>query len=273
MFSFVYSQDTTEVTPEFGWKNELVGGINLSQTSFSNWVEGGENSMAWQLNLNFQFVNSQKKFNWANSGKLTFGQIKLGKEEIRKSIDEIKLESIVTYKLGILVDPYIALTGQTQFAPGYNYETDPKIQISDFMDPVYFQESFGIEYEPVKVIKIRMGGAFKQTITNNFPMPFADDPKTTEIEKTKNEFGAELVTKVQWNISDNLILSSKLELFSTLEKIKRTDVNWDNLITAKISKYFNINFNTKIFYDYDISRKRQIKQALALGLTYSFIGS
>jgi len=48
-------------------------------------------------------------------------------------------------------------------------------------------------------------------------------------------------------------------------------VNWDNIFTAKLTQYININFNITLFYDRDTSVKRQLKQSLALGLTYSFL--
>ena len=32
--------------PEYGWKNELVGSINVTQASFDNWQQGGEDMVA-----------------------------------------------------------------------------------------------------------------------------------------------------------------------------------------------------------------------------------
>lgn len=267
----ILAQDKPAEEPKYGWQKEMVGGLNLTQTSFDNWKQGGENSYAWQLNLNFKFINDQEKTNWANTGKLTYGSNKTGNQEMRKSIDEIKLESVFTYKLGVLINPYVAVTGETQFAPGYNYGTDPKTQISAFMDPGYTRESFGIGIKPNEIVKTRLGAALKQTITSDYPDPYADDPATLEIEKIKNEIGAESVTDVSWKVSENSLFTSKLEMFSAFTTFKEIDVNWDNILTTKISKYFNVNFNFKLFYDRDISKMRQIKQAIALGVSYNFL--
>jgi hypothetical protein len=257
---------------DLGWKKSVVGGLNLTQTSFDNWAQGGENSFAWQLNLNCNFTNNQEKYNWANSGKLTYGSLKTGKQASRKSIDEIKLESVYTYKLNVYVNPFVAATGETQMAPGYNYGTAPtKTQISDIMDPAFFRESAGVGYSHKEIVKTRLGAALKQTITSNYPIPYADDPKTTEIEKTKNEVGAESVTDLNWKVGANSLLTSKLELFSNMKSFDQIDVNWNNLFTTKVTKYIAFNFDLKLLYDKDISKKRQIKQAIALGLTYSFL--
>ncbi len=269
--SLCFGQDQPAEAPKYGWQKSMVGGLNLTQTSFDNWKQGGENSYAWQVNLNFNFTNDQAKTNWANSGKLTYGSTKTGDQQMRKSVDEIKLESVFTYKLGVLINPFAAVTGETQFAPGYNYGTTPKTQVSAFMDPAYVRESAGIGIKPNETIKTRLGVSLKQTITSDFPQPYADDPKTEKIEKFKNEVGAESVTDLNWKISQNTLFTSKLELFSTLKALNTTDVNWDNILTTKISKYFNVNFNFKLFYDRDISKMRQIKQAFALGIVYTFL--
>jgi hypothetical protein len=267
----ILAQDKPAEEPKYGWQKEMVGGLNLTQTSFDNWKQGGENSYAWQLNLNLKFINDQEKTNWSNTGKLTYGSNKTGDQEMRKSIDEIKLESVLTYKLGVLINPYVAVTGETQFAPGYNYGTDPKSQISAFMDPGYIRESVGIGIKPNEIVKTRLGAALKHTITSDYPAPYADDPATLDIEKIKNEFGAESVTDLDWKVSENSLFTSKLELFSAFTTFNEIDVNWDNILTTKISKYFNVNFNFKLFYDRDISKMRQIKQAIALGVSYNFL--
>lgn len=268
--TLVIGQEQPAEAPKYGWKKEMVGGIALAQTSFDNWAQGGENSSAWQANLNFKFENDQSKSNWANSGKLSYGNSKTGSQEARKSIDEIRLESVLTYKLGVLINPYLGVTGETQFAPGYSYETNPKTQLSAFIDPAYLRASAGVGFKPNEMIKTRLGAAIKYTITGDFPKPYADDPATKEIEKTKTEPGAESVTDLDWKMSDTSKLTSKLELFSNLKGFDAIDVNWDNMLATKVTQLISVNLNVKLFYDQDISAKRQLKQALTIGLSYNF---
>jgi len=259
------AQEKEEKKPEYGWKKSMVGGINLTQTSFDNWSQGGENSVSWQVNLNFNFTNELERTSWSNSGKFTYGQTKTGDAEVQKSVDEMKLESVLTYKQGKYLNPYVAATGESQFTPGYQY--DPKAKISAFLDPGYFRESVGLGYKPNEIVKTRLGAALKQTVTDKYSLRYVGETN----KSFKNEVGAESVTDVNWKILENTLLTSKLELFSTLEAFDETDVNWDNVLATKISKYLNVNFNLKLFYDKDISAKRQISQALAFGLTYTFL--
>jgi hypothetical protein len=263
------AQETEEKKPEFGWKKEMVGNLNFTQNKFDNWSQGGEDSWSWQLDINAKFENDQEKYNWSNTGKFSFGQTKIGDADSRKAADEIKLESVYTYKLGEYVNPYASLSGRTQISQGYTYTDTSKISISNFLDPGYFTQSVGVGYKPNETIKTRIGAALKETVADKYP--FADDPATARIEKSRVEFGAESVTDLEYKVSENIVFKSKLEMFSNFESLNQIDANWDNLITAKVSEYINVSFNLNVFYDRDISISRQLKQTLAVGLSYSLL--
>jgi len=263
------AQEAEEKKPEYGWKNEMVGNLNFTQNKFDNWAQGGEDSWSWQLDINAKFENDQEGYNWTNTGKFSFGQTQIGDADARKAADEIKLETVYTYKMGDLINPYAAATGKTQISKGYLYTDTRDSVISNILDPGYFTQSVGVGYKPNDIIKTRLGAALKETVADKYR--FADDPETTEIEKTRTEFGAESVTDLEYKVSENILFKSKLEMFSNLVALNEIDVNWDNLVTAKVSEYINVSFNLNLFYDRNISKSRQLKQTLAVGLSYSFL--
>jgi len=258
-----------EGEPAAGWTNEVVGSLNLTQASFDNWAQGGESTLGWQTSLGGKFTNTGTGHESVNGIKLGYGMTKVGDEDARKSVDEIKIESVFTFKTGFDVDPYVATTAETQFSTGYEYTDSDRTAISNFLDPGYFTQSVGIGRVFSGVLRSRLGASIKETVTDKYPVPYADDPDTpAEIEDIKVEVGAESVTDLNLKISDNLAFDSKLELFSNLEATNEIDIKWDNLLTAKIEEYLSVMLNVKIFYDRDISGSRQIKEALAIGLTY-----
>lgn len=255
-----------------GWQKSVTGNLGTTQTSFDNWTAGGENTFAWQVNLNAKFINNQPKWIWTNSGKFAFGKSRISDQEARKSVDEIKLESVYIYKLGIPVNPYAAVKGETQFAYGYKYTDTSAVEISNFLDPGYFTESIGAGYAPSEQLSTRLGVALMQTVTRDFPVPYSDDPGTDNEQETfKNEAGLESVTDFSQKFRDNLLFTSNLVIFSNLQAINQVDVKWDNVLTASITKYVNVTCNFKLVYDHDLSVRRQIMQSLSLGLTYTFI--
>jgi hypothetical protein len=260
-----FAQETEKKKPEYGWKEEGVANLNFTQNEFDNWSQGGEDSWSWQLDINAKFINNREKYNWTNTLKISYGKTKVGEASAKKAADEIKFESVYTRKLDIYVNPYASLSGQTQFTDGYDYKKDPGVKVSGFMDPGYFIQSVGVGYSSDETIKSRLGGAIKETITRSDTAALI----YAEGEDFRVEYGMESVTDVSYKFNENLLFTSKLELFSNLKRIDEIDVSWDNSFTTKVSKYITASLNVKLFYDKDISSKRQLKQTLAVGLSYN----
>lgn len=264
-------QSEEKKKPNYGWEQQSVFTLNFTQTTFDNWVQGGENSWAWIAEAPFMFNLREPEFTWANQGKLAFGKSKVGDQSARKASDLIRFESVYTRNLGVFVNPYVSITGQTQFTKGYRYRDTTRTAISGFMDPGYFTQSAGFGYEPNRFLKLRLGAAVKETFARNHPVPYTDNPETEEIETTKVELGADIVADGRINLHDNLIFTSKIVLFSTLESLKTVDVDWDNNFTATVTSHLQVNFNLQIYYDRDISKRRQLKQLLSVGFSYTLI--
>jgi hypothetical protein len=154
---------------------------------------------------------------------------------------------------------------------GYQYTEELKIPVSNFMDPGYITFGAGFGYTPVEYLKSRLGVASKITVTKEYAVGITDDPATEAVEKTDVEFGMQSVTELSKQLAENILLTSKLELFSNLNRIDEVDVRWDSLLAMKVSRFIDVSLNLELFYDKNISTKRQLKQLLALGLSYSFL--
>ena len=269
LLTFVFAQDTTAV--DTTWQKEAVGSFSFSQAHFDNWATGGENTLAHQFDLGGKLIYNSDKYTWTSIGKVAFGNSKIGDSEAKKTMDEIRVESLLTYLWKFQPAPYLSIKGETQLAPGYAYDETGKIQISEFLDPGYFTQSAGFIYNPMGELSVRFGAAVKETITKDYPSPFADDLETEETEKTKIETGVESIIAYSKKISENTLINSTIDLFNNFAGFDATDVRWDTDITTQITKYINVKFNVKIFYDKDISTKRQLNQALLLGISYTLL--
>lgn len=259
------------------WTHNVVGGLNLTQVSFSDtWAQGGENALAYATSLFGKSVQDQPKTNWATSYKFAFGQTKLGDQGIRKTDDKIDIESNLTYKMGTYINPYVAATLKTQFAKGYEYSKNAQgktveKQVSQFFDPGYLTQSAGLGYQPIPQIKTRLGAALREVITSDFNT-YADNPATKAIEKTKVEGGLESVTEATWQMHPNLLFTGKLELFDAFKNFDIIIMRSDNTLAAKVSKYVTVNFNVQLLKEPPVRRgKIQRKQTLAVGLSYTFL--
>ena len=283
--SFAQGQETAqpeEKKEKFGWIKSLVGSINLTQTHFSsNWTQGGENALAWKGVIGTRWENNQPKTNWRNTAKLAYGQIKQGDEGVRKSDDEIRAESVFTYKIGKYLNPYASFNGETQMTKGYKYTVVEGVTVqepvSDFFSPAFLRESAGVGYKPGENFITRLGFSVKQTIVTKESISFNGQEYFLRPlygnkldEAVRVETGIESTTDFTQKLEENVLFLSKLQLFTSFENFNTVDITWDNTLTAKISKLFAINVFARVFYDEDVLPEVQLKEDLGFGITYTF---
>src|SRR4030065_1091768 len=163
-----FAQDTTEVKKDTLWTPNGVVGINLSQVAFSNWAQGGENSLSFTFFslLGLDYIGDPWK--WKNSLKFAYGRTKVGDEEYRTNDNEIFFESTLIYHIGWAVSPYAGATARTAVTKGFDYNVQPSRQIVDFMDPFYLTEAIGLVYDQIPNFSTRIGIGMKQTFTKEF---------------------------------------------------------------------------------------------------------
>ena len=264
-------QDSVKV-PAGPWSHSVVAGLTLTQVAFKDWSQGGENALSYTMTLNGSSKRTGEEVDWANSYKFAFGQTRLGSQGLKKTDDKIDLESVVTYKLGSYVNPYGAATLKSQFATGYKYDdaTGVKTPVSTFFDPAYLTQSIGVGYQPAPQIKTRLGAALREIITSIYNQ-YADDPATTNIEKTSVKGGLESVTNVEWKVAENMLFTAKLELFSAFDKPDQVIVRSDNTLAAKVNKYISVIVNVQLINERAVTPRTQVKQTLGLNLSYQLL--
>jgi hypothetical protein len=264
------AMDTTP-QPKYGWRHTMVGGLNLTQISFSDWSQGGQNAFAWATSIEGQSNDEEKRTSWANSYKLGFGQTKIGGQNVRKSDDRIDLESVISYKAGKYIDPYFSATFRSQFAVGYSYDNNGyATPVSKFMDPGYMTQSLGAGFQPITEIKIRTGAALREIFASQF-INYTNDPNTNGHNKTKIEGGVQVATDIQWKLDDNLLLTSKSEMFAAIKKLDQVIVHSDNSIVAQVNSYVKVLINVQLINEAPVTPRTQVKQTLAIGLSYTIL--
>lgn len=264
-FSILYAQPQTDTTFKNGWTPKGIISINLSQIAFENWTQGGENAMSFSSIANLGLFYKTK--GWFNSNKLkvAYGRSK-SSERYFTTDNELRLENVIIREFGWKINPYFSNEVRTGLANGFDYKVSPEQQISAFFDPGYISQSLGFIYSQ-KVFQTRLGIGLQETFTNKYNQ-YTDDETTTSIEKFKIDTGIESVSEANYEFMKNMIYTGRLRLFSRFNSLGVWDVNWDNIITAKVNDYINVNFNFNLIYQKDQSVKTQIKEALQLGFSY-----
>lgn len=256
-------------TTKFGkWIPKGTAGFNLSQIAFSNWSQGGENSITYSINGNFSLKHETKTDIFTNSLKATYGQTKINEEDFITNENEIFMENLYSYKFGWKLDPYISNTLRTSITPGYKSEDGTEVQVVKFFDPGYLTQSMGFRYEKLDWFQTRLGIAIQEIITSKFTN-FTDDPDTAEEETFKFETGIEYAAELELTVMENILLQSKLLTFTRFENLDVWDVRWDNVFTAQVNKYINVNLNVIVIHNIKQTRRTQIKEALQIGVVFN----
>lgn len=252
------------------WIPSLVTNIGFNQIAFSNWVKGGENSIAWSVLTKFTYDNISDLWTYKNSVKATYGRSKIGSGNFITTDNDLYVENVISYNVGWAVSPFVSNSIRTQITKGFNYKLTPVQQISDLFDPGYLTQTFGFTYDKYSNIITRLGIGLQEIVSNKF-FQYTDDPLTTNIEKFKFETGIESVTDFDFKLDDNIIYKSKLRLFSQFKSLDVWDIRFDNIVAAKVSKYISVNFNYLVIYEKAQSLKTQVKEGLQVGLILNII--
>ena len=253
-----------------GWKHQASTGVNLSQVSFKDWVAGGSNALAYTLWLQGSSVLTSGATIWANSYHLAFGQTRLADQGLRKTDDDIYLESLLIWRLGTVINPYGAATLRTQFAPGYIYPATAQVQVSKFFDPAYLTQSAGVAFRPSPVFTTRLGVGLREVVTSVYAQ-YSTDPVTNEVHAVWTRGGAESVSDLAAPLMENVRLVARLELFAPFNAMDRVIVRNDYSIVATVNPYLTTNLTFNLIQDVNVSPRTQMKQALSLGLTYALL--
>ncbi len=212
--------------------------------------------------------------------------LRQGKENIRKTDD--KIDFLSKYGKEAFNNWYFAglLNIKTQMFPGYNYPNDTVV-ISRFFAPAYFVTAIGMDFKPSKDFNIFIAPATgKFTFVNDEELSNAGAFGVEKGKTTRYETGGYLRLLYKKEIIENITFQNKLDLFSNyLVKPQNIDINWEMLVSLKISKYVAATFATHLIYDDDIKieidstgdgiidtygPRTQFKRVLAIGLSYKF---
>ncbi|MCX6169555.1 MAG: DUF3078 domain-containing protein [Ignavibacteriales bacterium] len=250
------------------WIPTFVAGLGINQIAFSNWVKGGDNSIAWTLLGDLHYDKIGTPWTFKNSIKVTYGRSKIGSETYRTTDNDLYVENVAVRDVGWVVSPFISNSIRTQIAKGFDYKVEPAVEIANFFDPGYMTQTIGFTYDKYSNVITRLGVGFQEIFTNRFrqysdPINLAD--------RFKFEIGIESVTDINYKIDDNIVYSGKMRFFSQFKSLDVWDVRLDNVIAAKVTKYISVNFTYLVIYEKVQSPYTQVKEGLQIGIVYNIL--
>lgn len=283
------------------WTEKNTFGVNLSEVAFVNWNSGGNNSVSALFYANFQRNFEKDLTMWKNSASLRYGINAQEGREIRKTEDELRLNSSFGFRKDSTSNWYYSgkFSFNSQFSNGYKYP-DTEVAISRFMAPGYTFLGAGTEFShPEEDLTVYLSPiTFKSTFVIDQRLAnegmFGVEPAVTdelgnilkEGENVRTEFGFLVTSGFSKQVWDNIDLNNQLSLYSDyLNKFGNVDVDWQLNVNMKVNDFVKANVGSHIRYDDDVKFKEdsnndgkletsgpriQLKQMLGVGVVYEF---
>jgi len=270
---FVAKAQETKTDSLKNWKTEGKATLLFNQSSFSNWISGGENAVAGNLNINYLFNYKKANWTWNNTVNIAYGINDSKSNGTRKTEDRIEWKTLAGYKKDKNWYYSFFLNFQTQFTSGYDYKKDPNglTPISKAFAPAYLNFGPGVLYEKSANLKINLAPATsKLTIVTDETLSNQGAYGVKQGKQVKEDLGFFASIFYKRTVMENVEMVNVLSFYvNYLENIKNIDFDYQLKFIMKVNKYMSTNLNFQFVYNDDALSRLQFKEIFGIGFNYA----
>ena len=264
------AQETT-IDSTKHWTKKGVFTLLANQSSFDNWLAGGQNNFAGNVNINYDFNYKNDDWNWDNKIIAAYGLTKIKGADTQKTDDRIEFNSLLGKKaIGNWF--YSAFFNfKTQMDAGFDPATQ-SVKISHFFSPAFFQLGPGMLWKKSDNLKVNIAPATSRLIVvHGHFTGFGPSFGVAQGETTRFELGAAINGYYKFKIMENVSVENILNLYSNyLEEAQNVDIDYQLNVVMKINKYLSTNFAFQTLYDDNAFKGFQTRQVIGVGLNANF---
>lgn len=251
------------------WKIHGRFAFIFNQSSFTNWASGGENTVAGNLNINYDFNYKKKNLNWDNRIITSYGLSHISDKGYRKTDDRFEYNSLLGLKTGNYWFLSFIVNFRTQYTKGFDYKKTPKVLVSEFFSPAYVTFGPGILLKKSDDFTLNIAPATaRYTFVNDF---FSGKFGVEEGKNTAFSLGFNLSTFYKFELMENIEMENILNLYTDyLANVGNVDVDYQTNIRFLVNKHIKMHMTFHTIMDDDSSSRIQFRQLFGLGVNYSF---
>lgn len=253
------------------WTKKGTFTVLANQSSFNNWLAGGQNNFAGNAGINYDFNYKNNDWNWDNKLIVAYGLTKIKDADTQKTDDRIEFNSLLGKKASGYWFYSAFFNFKTQMDTGLDPETRTT-KISHFFSPAYFQFGPGMLWKKSDNLKVNIAPATsKLIIVHDHFTELGPSFGVEQGDTSRYEFGAALNAYYKFTIMENVSVENILNLYSNyLEDPQNVDLDYQLNIVMKINKYLTTNFAFQTIYDDNAFRGFQTRQVVGVGFNASF---
>ncbi len=263
------------------WTAKGNADILFNQSTFDNWLAGGENNISGTIKVNYDINYKKDDWNWDNKIIASYGLVKTKTSSFaKKTDDQLEINSLLGKKLNPESNWFYSafLNFKTQITQGYIYDKDINgVEIrnsyTDFMSPGYLLVGPGLLWKMNDNLKVNLA-----PLTSKFT--FVDPAFTTpdagyfgvdEGKSMRYELGFNASAYYKLDLVANVTMENILNLYSNyLEDFQNVDLDYQMNINMKINRFLTTNFSFQTIYDDNAFQGFQTRQVLGVGATVNF---
>ncbi|TXD47695.1 DUF3078 domain-containing protein [Polaribacter sp. IC073] len=265
-----YSQKKKQDTlPKPKWKINGRFAFIFNQSSFSNWASGGENTVAGNINVNYDFNYKKNNVNWDTRINSGYGLSHISEKGYRKTNDRFELNSLLGIKTATNWFLSFIANFKTQYSKGFDYKKEPKLLVSELLSPAYLTFGPGMLWKKSDNLNLNIAPATaRYTIVNEY---FSGKFGVDKGKKTAFSLGFNLSGYYKFGVMENVEMENVLTMYADyLANVGNVDVDYQTNIRFKVNKSIKMHMTFHTIIDDNSSSKIQLKQLFGLGVNYSF---
>jgi len=275
--SFIFAQE--KETPKEGWHKSGNISFLFNQSAFSDWITGGENTIAGNLGVNYDFNYLKGDITWDNKILASYGLTKSKNSEFEKKTDDrFEFNSLIGKKAKGYWYYSAFLNFKTQFTKGYVYGKDLvgkeiRTEYTNFMSPANLTFGPGMLWKKSDDLKFNLAPLTSKVIfvDKDFTLPNDAYFGVEEGESTKYELGFYASGYAKLGLMENVTMENILNLYSNyLEDPQNVDVDYTMNLVMKINSYLSANLTFQTIYDDNAFEGFQMREVFGVGINYGF---
>lgn len=251
------------------WSGEGRFTFLLNQSSYSNWISGGENTIAANVVINYDFNYKKNNWKWDNKIITSFGSSYINNQGYRKTDDRFEYNSVLAYNTG--KSWYFSFFSNfiTQYTRGFDYSQDPKRLVSTTLSPAYWSFGPGMFWRKNENYRINIAPATSRFtfVSSAFSGQYGTEPGRTSVYG----LGFNLSSYVKFKIIDTITMENIIQLYSDyLNNPQNIDINYQANFFLQLHKSLSMNVTLHVIIDDNAVNKVQFRQLFGLGFNYTF---
>lgn len=280
----LHAQEETPATPTDTikkWQTKGNASLLFNQSTFDNWLAGGENNISGIVGVNYDFNYKHEDWTWDNKVMASYGLVKTRTSSFAKKTDDrLELSSLLGKK--VKADSYWSysafLNFRTQFSKGYVYAKNAdgaeiRDEYTNFLSPAYLSFGPGLLWKKDDNLKFNLSPATSKLtfVDKNFTLPDEAYFGVKEGKTMRYELGFNASAYYKLDVIANVTFENILNLYSNyLEDMQNVDIDYQLNIVMKINKYLSTNLSFQTIYDDNAFKGFQVRQVFGVAANYGF---